>query len=262
MLGLYNKTAPSAPSAASTANYLKTHDVDSYSSSCAAPLIYICENDPGFGGAILMRLQQEGYECRLFGDGAEMDQSSCHLMPDLLLLDVELPGESGHSMAQRYLRAMPSMRVIMMSGLNQPQDMLTGYQSGVMLYLLKPFKIEALTACLKGIFGELSVAQTYDALITLDLESQKIKHTGGVLALTQNEVKALASMVLRSPETIEYHELMEAMGFNLDSARKNTLETLISRLRRKLAVINRPELIIQNKRNVGYQLAANLLAIR
>ena len=259
MLGLYNKTAPSA---ASTANYLKTHDVDSYSSSCAAPLIYICENDPGFGGAILMRLQQEGYECRLFGDGAEMDQSSCHLMPDLLLLDVELPGESGHSMAQRYLRAMPSMRVIMMSGLNQPQDMLTGYQSGVMLYLLKPFKIEALTACLKGIFGELSVAQTYDALITLDLESQKIKHTGGVLALTQNEVKALASMVLRSPETIEYHELMEAMGFNLDSARKNTLETLISRLRRKLAVINRPELIIQNKRNVGYQLAANLLAIR
>ena len=259
MLGLYNKTAPST---ASAGNYLKTHDVDSYSSSCAAPLIYICENDPGFGGAILMRLQQEGYECRLFGDGAEMDQSSCHLMPDLLLLDVELPGESGHSMAQRYLRAMPSMRVIMMSELNQPQDMLTGYQSGVMLYLLKPFKIEALTACLKGIFGELSVAQTYDALITLDLESQKIKHTGGVLALTQNEVKALASMALRSPETIEYHELMEAMGFNLDSARKNTLETLISRLRRKLAVINRPELIIQNKRNVGYQLAANLLAIR
>ena len=259
MLGLYNKTAPST---ASAGNYLKTHDVDRYSSACAAPLIYICEDDPGFGGAILLRLQQEGYECRLFGDGVEMDQSSCHLMPDLLLLDVELPGESGHSVAQRYLRAMPSMRVIMMSELNQPQDMLTGYHSGAMLYLLKPFKIEALIACLKGIFGTLSAAQTYDSVITLDMESHKLKHAGGALVLTQNEVKALASMALRSPETIEYHELMEAMGLDLDSARKNTLETLISRLRRKLAVINRPELIIQNKRNVGYQLAANLLAIR
>ena len=259
MLGLYNKTAPST---ASAGNYLKTHDVDRYSSTCAAPLIYICEDDSGFGGAILLRLQQEGYECRLFGDGAEMDQSSCYLMPDLLLLDVELPGESGHSVAKRYLRAMPSMRVIMMSELNQPQDMLTGYHSGAMLYLLKPFKIEAIIACLKGIFGTLSAAQTYDSVITLDMESHKLKHAGGALVLTQNEVKALASMALRSPETIEYHELMEAMGFNLDSARKNTLETLISRLRRKLAVINRPELIIQNKRNVGYHLAANLLAIR
>jgi DNA-binding response OmpR family regulator len=259
MLGLYNKTAPST---ASAGNYLKTHDVDRYSSACAAPLIYICEDDPGFGGAILLRLQQEGYECRLFGDGAEMDQSSCYLMPDLLLLDVELPGESGHSVAKRYLRAMPSMRVIMMSELNQPQDMLTGYHSGAMLYLLKPFKIEALIACLKGIFGTLSAAQTYDSVITLDMESHKLKHAGGALVLTQNEVKALASMALRSPETIEYHELMEAMGLDLDSARKNTLETLISRLRRKLAVINRPELIIQNKRNVGHQLAANLLAIR
>jgi len=227
-----------------------------------APLIYICEDDPSLGSAIQQRLQQEGYTCCLFGDGLEMDESSSHRVPDLLLLDVQLPGESGHSIAQRYLRAVPNIRVIMMSVLNQPQDLLIGYDAGAMLYLPKPFKPEALVACLKGLFGPLKKAPTDEAVMTLEMQTHKLNYVGGVVALTENEAKALASMALRSPEAIEYHELMEALGLDLDYARKNTLETLISRLRNKLAVIDRSILTIQNKRNLGYLLVANLVVAR
>jgi len=224
------------------------------------PLVYICEDDPSLGEAVMGRLQQEGYQCCLFGEASEMDEQAKTQAPDLLLLDIQLPGESGYSIAQRYLRVMPGLRVIMMSVLSKQHDVLTGYNSGAMLYLPKPFKPEALIACLKGVFGSLADETHREFNETcLSIESQTLSYPSGFVRLTESEVKVLVFLALRYPGVAEYHELMEHLGLNLDRARKNTLEALISRLRHKLAPIEREDLSIKNVRNMGYQLSVELI---
>lgn len=221
------------------------------------PLVYICEDDPGLGGVILNRLEQEGYQCHLFYDASEMDEYSNTSVPDLLLLDIQLPGESGYSIAQRYLRAMPSVRIIMMSVLNKQQDVLTGYNAGAMLYLAKPFKPEALIACLRGVFGDITDgAHSESKELCLNVVPQTLSHQDVSVKLAKSEVNMLVFLALRYPDAAEYHELMEHIGLDLESSRKNTLETFVSRLRQKLAPIEREYLTIKNVRNTGYKLSS------
>ena len=225
--------------------------------------MYICEDDPSLGEVILHRLQQEGYQCRLFCEAFEMDECSHSPVPDLLLLDIQLPGESGYSIAQRYLRAIPSLRVIMMSVLNKQYDVLTGYNSGAMMYLAKPFKPEALLACLKGVFGSLADEFPEKPLgLCLAVASQTLSHQGITVQLIESEVKVLLFLALRYPEAAEYHELMYHLGLDLESSRKNTLETFISRMRNKLAPIPWHHLTIKNVRNRGYQLSTELIVCK
>ena len=224
------------------------------------PLVYICEDDPSLGEAILNRLLQEGYQCHLFCEASEMDEYSNSSVPDLLLLDVQLPGESGNSIAQRYLRAIPSLRVIIMSVLNKENDVMAGYDSGAMLYLAKPFKPEALIACLKGVFGDISnEAYNEPKELCLTVVSQTLSHQDISVKLAESEVNMLLFLALRYPDAVEYYELMELLGLDLDSSRKNTLETFVSRLRRKLAPIEREYLTINNVRNTGYQLSSDIM---
>ncbi len=115
-----------------------------------------------------------------------MDEQAELQVPDLLLLDIQLPGESGYSIAQRYLRAMPSLRVIMMSVLNKQHDVLTGYNSGAMLYLAKPFRPETLVACLKGVFGSLANEDPEESQeLYLTVASQTLSHQGITVQLIE-----------------------------------------------------------------------------
>ena len=224
------------------------------------PLVYICEDDPSLGEVILHRLQQEGYQCRLFCEAFEMDECSHSPVPDLLLLDIQLPGESGYSIAQRYLRVMPNLRVIMMSVLSKQNDILAGYNAGAMLYLAKPFKPEALVACLRGVFGDLfDGARNEPKGLCLTVVSQTLSHQDVSVKLVESEVKMLMFLALRYPDAAEYYELMEHLGLDLESSRKNTLETFVSRLRHKLAPIEQEYLTIKNVRNTGYQLSSAMI---
>jgi DNA-binding response OmpR family regulator len=94
--------------------------------------------------------------------------------------------------------------------------------------------------------------------VCLNVASQAVSHQNIFVKLTENEVKMLMSLSLRYPDVLEYHELMEHLGLDLDSARKNTLETFVSRLRHKLVPIDRNYLTIKTIRNVGYQLSSGM----
>ena len=224
------------------------------------PLIYICEDDPDLGKAIMSRLQDEGYRVTWFADPQDMDEQGNSEAPDLLLLDVQLPGETGYSIAKRYFLTFPGLRVIMMSVLSRNEDLMLGYESGAMVYLPKPFKPEALLACLSGIFGtNESLAQLASAQLSLNMQTHKLAQKDEHVLLTANEARVLSFLALRSPAGAEYYEIMEVMGIDLDHARQNTLEAFMSRLRRKLVGFDRDELTLQNKRNSGYALKGNLI---
>jgi DNA-binding response OmpR family regulator len=220
-------------------------------------LIYICEDDPHLGLATQALLKEEGFDCQLFVDSEELDEQCNQRLPDVLLLDNELPGESGFDIAKRYDVAAPNIRIIMMSVLQKNHHISQGYRAGAMLYLPKPFDPEALIACLRGLFK----GSALQYRLTLKMESQRLLYPEGVVDLTINETKILCCLSLRYPRVVEYFELMETLGLDLDSNRKKSLEVMVSRLRKKLKDVPRDMLTISNKQSLGYSITEALHVI-
>ena len=92
--------------------------------------------------------------------------------------------------------------------------------------------------------------------LCLNVVPQTLSHQDVSVKLAKSEVNMLVFLALRYPDAAEYHELMEHIGLDLESSRKNTLETFVSRLRQKLAPIEREYLTIKNVRNMGYKLSS------
>lgn len=212
-------------------------------------LIYICEDDPHLGLATQALLKEEGYDCQLFVDSEALDKQCRQRLPDVLLLDNGLPGESGFDIAKRYEIAEPNIRIIMMSVLQKAHHLSQGYCAGAMLYLPKPFDPEALIACLRGLFKDRALQYR----LTLKMQSRKLLYPEGVVDLTINETKILYCLSLRY-RVVEYYELMEVLGIDLDSNGKSALEIMVSRLRRKLKYLPHNMLVISNKQNLGYSI--------
>jgi two-component system OmpR family response regulator len=213
-------------------------------------LIYICEDDPHLGLVTQALLKEEGYDCQLFVDSEALDKQCRQRLPDVLLLDNGLPGESGFDIAKRYEIAEPNIRIIMMSVLQKAHHLSQGYCAGAMLYLPKPFDPEALIACLKGLFKDRSLQYR----LTLKTQYRQLLYPEGVVDLTTNETKILYCLSLHYPRVVEYFELMETLGLDLDFNQKNALEMMVSRLRKKLKYIPHNMLIISNKQSLGYSI--------
>ena len=212
-------------------------------------LIYICEDDLHLGLATQALLKEEGYDCQLFVDSEALDKQCRQRLPDVLLLDNGLPGESGFDIAKRYEIAEPNIRIIMMSVLQKAHHLSQGYCAGAMLYLPKPFDPEALIACLRGLFKDRALQYR----LTLKMQSRKLLYPEGVVDLTINETKILYCLSLRY-RVVEYYELMEELGLDLDSNGKSALEMMVSRLRKKLKHVPHNMLIISNKQSLGYSI--------
>jgi DNA-binding response OmpR family regulator len=213
-------------------------------------LVYICEDDLDLGQAIQALLKEEGYDCHLFVDSESLDERCSQRLPDVLLLDNELPGESGFDIAKRYDTAAPNIQIIMMSVLQKAHHFSQGYSAGAMLYFPKPFSPEALKACLRGLFKDRALQYR----LTLKTQSRQLLYSEGVVDLTINETKILCCLSLRYPRVVEYFELMETLGLDLDSNRKTASEVMVSRLRKKLKDVPRDMLTISNKQSLGYSI--------
>jgi len=218
-------------------------------------LIEICEDDVDLSASICELITSEGYSARCSSCAEDLDMNFSHRPPDALLLDLRLPGENGRSIATRYRKLYPSLPIIMMSVEGATEDRIAGYESGAMLYLPKPFEPEALLACLKGLFASKTSAEGLRLkLSTRELISQN------TITISEAECKLIRLLAVRSPEVIEYWELMECLGYNLEDDKKSNLEVVISRLRKKLrgSSIEREQLQIVAKHQVGYALIGNL----
>jgi DNA-binding response OmpR family regulator len=180
---------------------------------------------------------------------------------DAFLLDINLPGEDGLSLAARLRHTYPLVGIIMLSARSDLQDRLHGYEGGADLYFTKPVILPELTAALKS-FARKRIA-TIQSLSGHGITLNKLDLIGiaGQSKLTAQESILLTGMARAPAGTLETWQFAELLELELTESFKSSLAIRMVRLRKKLQEVGAPEHAIQSLRNTGYHLTIQIKII-
>lgn len=203
-------------------------------------------------------LAELGYEVREAPDAETLDELMAQWPADVVVLDVNLPGEDGYSVCGRLRAARPALGIVMLTARTAGPDRVVGYEQGADVYLAKPTANEELAAAIHSLARRLKPGPDA-ADLRLDEARCEIQGPGGVVALTESEAVALRALALAPGRQLEHWQLMEALGLSADTEGKAALEVRMVRLRRKLGQAGVPEAALQAVRRVGYRLQVRVV---
>lgn len=178
---------------------------------------------------------------------------------ELVVVDVNLPGEDGVSLARRLKQSHPDLGVIVVSARKRLDDKLDAYECGADLYLTKPIAVEELCAA-AGALGKRLQRSTHPrpSGFKLDLKQMRLHGPTGETPLTSQDATLLAALVRAPGHRLETWQLLEQLGW-LDTACKMALEVPVSRLRRKLSRVGATDNPLIAIRKQGYQLSCSVV---
>ena len=210
-------------------------------------------------------LERNGFRVSLATDGIEMRRALDRSRPDIVVLDLMLPGDSGLKLC-RDLRVESSLPVIMLTARAEEVDRIVGLEMGTDDYLAKPFSPRELVARIRSILrrarGLASPAgggahQLRFAGWTLDLAGrQLVAPDGVVVALSGAEFKLLSVFVEHPNRVLDRNQLMDLTVGRDGAPFDRSIDVQVSRLRVRLRDDAREPRIIKTIRNEGYVLAA------
>jgi DNA-binding response OmpR family regulator len=177
---------------------------------------------------------------------------------DLVLLDRTLPDGDGLSLVPALRAESPGLPIIVLSARGEVLDRVAGLDEGADDYLIKPFALEEMFARIQAVRRrptELGAEEIHVGALVFDVANDEARVEGVRLELARRELCVLAALVKRRGRTVLRESLEEAVyGFD-DEVQSNTLDSHISRLRRKLAEAG-AQVEIHAIRGVGYLLRA------
>ncbi|WP_424186148.1 response regulator transcription factor [Actinokineospora sp. G85] len=215
--------------------------------------VLVVEDDPTIAESIAVRLRAEGFDVDLAHDGPAGVAAAESGRPDLLVLDVMLPGFDGLEVCRRVQAARP-VPVLMLTARDDETDLLVGLAVGADDYLTKPFSPRELTARVHALLRRVERRAGADGVLTVgDLEvdavQRRVRRGGDEAHLTPIEFELLAYLAAR-PRAVQPRErlLAEIWGWG-EAAGTRTVDSHIKALRRKLGAD-----LIRTVHGVGYAL--------
>ncbi len=222
----------------------------------ASQKIYILEDDADISELESYALQNSGYETRVFANSAAFYQALNQELPDLVLLDIMLPGESGLDVMARLRSASRTrgLKIILVTAKTGEMDTVRGLDMGADDYITKPFGIMELVSRVRARLRTAS-ASAAEVLTFQDLQmdtSRRLVHVQGRSCdLTYKEYELLRLFLSNPNVALSRDLLMEKVwGYDYDGSTR-TLDMHIKTLRKKLGQFSGS---IQTVRNVGYKL--------
>jgi DNA-binding response OmpR family regulator len=177
---------------------------------------------------------------------------------NLVLLDRTLPDGDGLSLIPKLRADHPGLQIIVLSARGDVHDRVAGLDEGADDYLIKPFALEEMFARIRAVKRrptELDVEEIRVGSLIFDVTHEEVTIAGVRMGLARRELRVLAALVKRRNRTVLRESLEKAVyGFD-DEVQSNTLDSHISRLRKKLSRAN-AEIEIHAVRGVGYLLRA------
>ncbi len=217
--------------------------------------ILVVDDDPAIAEMLTMVLQREGFDTVVVGDGLEAVEAASRENPDLILLDLMLPGMGGVDVC-RNVREESSVPIIMLTAKTDTVDVVLGLESGADDYVTKPFKPKELVARVRARLrrqddepGE--VIEVGDLVI--DVPGHAVSRGGREIALTPLEFDLLLALAQRPKQVFSREELLEKVWGYRHSSDTRLVNVHVQRLRSKIEQDPENPRIVLTVRGVGYK---------
>ena len=198
-------------------------------------------------------LRQQGYHVLAFSCAEDIDEQLGARPVDIFILDLNLPGEDGLSLARRLRKVHPGVGILMVTARNKPQDMTLGFHEGADVYLVKPLSTETILAAVEALRRRLQKNERKDEIhlnpanLTLSCGSESV-------VLLPAEVDILIAFARAPEHRLETWQLIELLNGEDANASKSSIEIRLTRLHKKMLACGANPHCITAIRGVGYQL--------
>ena len=223
-------------------------------------MIYLVEDDANIRELVVYTLNSTGYESRGFGTPSEFWKAMDEQLPQLVLLDIMLPEESGLSILEKIRkdRKTKKLPVIMLTAKGAEIDKVRGFELGADDYIPKPFGMMELVARVKALLRR--TGENEDEVLTeyeigdlyVSPKKHKVKVAGERVSLTRKEFEMLCCLLENKNIVLTRDQLLNKIwGYSFDGESR-TVDVHIRTLRRKLGDAGK---IIKTVRGIGYMIS-------
>ena len=225
------------------------------------PRILIIEDEKGLVQSLTWYFNREGYETVAVGDGAEGLRKAQTLLPDLILLDLMLPGMGGLDVC-RELRAGEKTRnipIVIITAKSEETDEVIGLSIGADDYVTKPFSNKVLLQRVKALLRRAETPpDAADVTEHLGVKVDRMRHVVSVgekrLDLTPTEFRLLEALIRQPGRAFTRHQLMDAAIGEGSIVLERTIDVHVKTLRKKLGEVRDGSAdLIETVRGVGYR---------
>jgi len=219
--------------------------------------ILVIEDEPQLARHVARALSRHGHDPVQQHDGAKGLQAALEQSPDLIILDLNLPGMDGFSVLARLKQAQCSARVLILTARGEVEHRVKGLKAGADDYLAKPFSMEELIARVEALGRRAATPSAADLLevgdLHMDVQHRRVTRAGQVIALSPREFDVLQVLMQEPRRVFSRTELCERVWQRDYEYDTRTVEIFIARLRKKIdAGFKDP--LIQTLRGVGYAI--------
>ena len=220
--------------------------------------ILVVDDDTAISEMIGIILRGEGYEPQFAGDGAEAIDLFRSMRPDLVLLDLMLPGIDGIQVCAT-IRAESGVPIIMLTAKGETTDVVKGLESGADDYVVKPFNPKELVARIRTRLRPV-LPETTDTVgigdLTIDVQGHEVRRGGDKISLTPLEFQLLLALAVKPQQVFTREMLLEQVWGYHYKADTRLVNVHVQRLRAKVEHDPDNPQIVMTVRGVGYRAGA------
>ena len=223
----------------------------------ASERVLLIEDDPSIVAGLELNLSLEGYEVLTAADGESGYQLAVDRAPDLILLDIMLPGANGLEVLRRLREVDADVPVLILTARGEEADKVLGLTLGADDYISKPFNLGELRARINASLRRQRLRATGQLVrefgdVRVDLDRHQVRRAGKHVAMTAREF-ALLAYFLRNPERALTRDTLLGEVWQTDYLSQRTIDNFIGRLRAKFEPDpDRPRYFL-TVRGVGYR---------
>lgn len=223
--------------------------------------VLLIEDDPAVRRGVTLGLRRRGHETEAVGTGEDGLEALAACPPDIVLLDLMLPGMSGLEVCRR-IRGTSQVPIVILSARGDDVDVVVGLEAGADDYIVKPAGDEVIEARMRAVMRRLAPSQpdpatggerTTHADLEIDRAALRVRKRGDVLTLAPSELKLLLFLSAWPDRTFSRQQLLEEVWEHSYYGDARLVDACVMRLRAKTEDDPRRPRYIQTVRGFGYR---------
>ncbi|MER7729000.1 response regulator transcription factor [Streptomyces sp. NPDC096323] len=221
------------------------------------PRVLLIEDDPSVREGVELGLRRRGHDMRTVGTGEAGLAALDEFRPELVLLDLMLPGMNGVQVCRR-IRETSQLPIIMLTARGDDFDVVVGLEAGADDYIVKPARTEVIEARIRAVLRRLAEpagrngVETHGAL-TVDRAGLTVAKAGERLLLAPSELKLLLHLSAAPEQVFSRQQLLEYVWEHSYHGDARLVDACVRRLRQKIEDVPGSPLYIQTVRGFGYR---------